>query len=134
MKIENRKNQRLTRFIIGLLLLILISITATTSYAQFGKNKVQYEKFTWKYIQSTHYDIYYNEGSKYLAEFTAITAEQALSEYRELINYTSEGRSAIIVYNSHNEFQQTNAVTSYMPEGVGGVTELYKNRVIIPFQ
>ncbi len=112
----------------------MILASFSVGYAQFGKNKVQYEKFEWKYIQSTHFDIYYNAGSKYLAEFAAITAEEALNEYDNLINYKSEGRSAIIVYNSHNEFQQTNAVTSYMPEGVGGVTELYKNRIIIPFQ
>ncbi|MDP2366115.1 MAG: biopolymer transporter Tol, partial [Ignavibacteria bacterium] len=32
-----------------------------------------------------------------------------------------------------NEFQQTNVIGSYLPEGVGGVTELYKNRVVLPF-
>lgn len=102
--------------------------------AQFGKNKVQYQKFEWKYIQSTHFDIYYNAGSKYLAEYTAVTAEEAMAEYASLINYKPDGRSTIIVYDSHNDFQQTNAVLSYMPEGVGGVTELYKNRVILPFR
>ena len=35
-----------------------------------------------------------------------------------------------MVYNSHNEFQQTNIVRPYMSEGVGGVTELFKNRVV----
>ena len=114
--------------------MILSLVFGYESFAQFGKNKVQYEKFEWKYIQSTHYDIYYDAGSKYLAEFAAITAEEALAEYSELVNYRSSGRSAIIIYNSHNQFQQTNAITSYMPEGVGGVTELYKNRVILPFQ
>ena len=41
---------------------------------------------------------------------------------------------SIIVYNSHNDFQQTNVILPYMPEGVGGVTELYKNRIVIPFE
>ena len=41
---------------------------------------------------------------------------------------------SIIVYHSHNEFQQTNVVGSYMREGIGGVTELFKNRVVFPFE
>ena len=39
-----------------------------------------------------------------------------------------------MVYNSHNEFQQTNIVRPYMREGIGGVTELFKNRVVFPFE
>jgi hypothetical protein len=42
-------------------------------------------------------------------------------------------RVSIIIYNSHNDFQQTNVIGVYMREGIGGVTELYKNRVVIPF-
>ncbi|RPI04523.1 MAG: biopolymer transporter Tol, partial [Ignavibacteriae bacterium] len=32
------------------------------------------------------------------------------------------------------EFQQTNVVSEYMEEGIGGVTELFKNRVVVPFE
>ena len=49
-------------------------------------------------------------------------------------NTTSQTAFAILVYGSHNDFQQTNAVGEFLPEGVGGVTELLKNRVIIPFE
>jgi hypothetical protein len=38
------------------------------------------------------------------------------------------------VYNSHNEFQQTNVISEYLEEGIGGVTELFKNRVVVPFE
>ena len=43
-------------------------------------------------------------------------------------------RVPIIVYHYYNEFQQNNAVGVYMSEGIGGVTELFKNRVVIPFE
>lgn len=114
--------------------LLSILLFSSNLQAQFGKNKVQYDVFDWKYIQSSHFDIYYDEGSKYLAEFTAFSAEEALSDIEALINYKLTSRVAIVVYNSHNEFQQTNVVSSFMPEGVGGVTELFKNRVVLPFQ
>lgn len=110
---------------------LFLSINAT--FAQFGKNKVQYEKFNWMYIQTEHFDIYYNQGSKYLAEFAATVAEESLNYIQNVLNYSINRRVPMILYNSHVQFQQTNAISSYMPEGVGGVTELFKNRVVIPF-
>ncbi len=116
------------------IIILIIVLIPLQLFAQFGKNKVQYEEFKWKYIQSSHFDIYYNEGSKHLAEYAAVTAERALVDVDKLLNYTPEGRTALIVYNSHNEFQQTNVVGSFLSEGIGGATELMKNRIILPFQ
>jgi Tol biopolymer transport system component len=112
----------------------LIIISSIGAFAQFGKNKVQYDEFKWKYIQSLHFDVYYDEGTKYLAEFTAVSAERSLKAIQKTLNHKVKDRITLIVYNSHNEFQQTNVISSFMPEGVGGVTELFKNRVVIPFQ
>ncbi|MBP7214625.1 MAG: PD40 domain-containing protein [Candidatus Kapabacteria bacterium] len=114
-------------------ILILVFYNSQFAFSQFGKNKVQYEHFNWKYIQSEHFDVYYNEGSKYLGEFTAFQAEKALVKLQNDLNYSINQRIAIIVYNSHVQFQQTNIVSEYLPEGVGGVTELFKNRVVLPF-
>ncbi len=114
--------------------LLLLLVTNISLFAQFGKNKVQYQEFDWKYIQSPNFDIYYDNGSKYLAEFTAFSAEKALRSIQGTLNYRINKRIPIIVYNTHNQFQQTNVISSYMPEGVGGVTELFKNRIVLPFQ
>lgn len=103
------------------------------SNAQFGKNKVQYQTYNWMFIQSEHFDIYYDLGSKYIAEFTAYVAEKALLTIQSDLSYNINRRVPIILYNSHVQFQQTNAISSYMPEGVGGVTELFKNRIVLPF-
>ena len=50
------------------------------------------------------------------------------------LRWRSQKPIKIIVYTSHNDFQQTNIVNVYMSEGIGGVTELYKNRIVIPFE
>ncbi len=39
----------------------------------------------------------------------------------------------MIIYNSHNDFQQTNVVSDLIEEGVGGFTESFKNRMVVPF-
>lgn len=114
--------------------LLSTSPVAAQPGALFGKNKVQYKKFDWSYIQSPHFNVYFYEGGRDLAEFTADQAEIALVSIERTMRYDITNRITIIVYNSHNDFQQTNAVSSYLPEGVGGVTELFKNRVIMPFE
>ncbi len=100
----------------------------------FGKNKIQYKNFKWYYIQSKHFDIYYYPGGEKIAEFTAETAENAYKQLSRDFNYKLSKRVVIIVYNSHNDWQQTNVVIEYLEEGIGGVTELYKNRVVVPFE
>jgi len=114
--------------------IIGFSIFVESSYAQFGKNKVQYKEFDWKYIQTDHFDIYFNQGGQYIAEFTAIAAESSLVSLSKNLNYNISNRVPIIVFNSHNEFQQNNVIDEYLPEGVGGVTELFKNRIVVPFE
>jgi Tol biopolymer transport system component len=117
--------------------IILVSILYNTTFAQFdqfGQNKVQYHKFHWLYLKSKHFDIYFYEGGDHVAQFTAAVAESSLVRLTDNIGYEIKNRIPIVVFNSHNEFQENNVLDEYLPEGVGGVTELFKNRVTIPFE
>jgi len=108
---------------------------AEAQYFRFGKNKVQYEALDWQYLQSTHFDVYYYEpGGEALASFTARAAEDAYAQIEELFGYQITDRIALLVYQSHNDFAVTNAVDlPVYSEGIGGVTELFKNRIAVPF-
>jgi len=101
---------------------------------EFGKNKVQYRDFSWKFIKTKHFDVYFHEDGEYLARYAGIHAERALSSVQQQLKYSISKRISLIIYNSHNDFQQTNVVWDFMPEGVGGVTELFKNRITLPFE
>ena len=100
----------------------------------FGQNKVQYRNFDWSFITSPHFDIYYYGEATDLAQFTAEKGEEAYEQISKHLRWTLRKRVPIIIYHSHNDFQQTNVVLPYMQEGIGGVTELFKNRVVIPFE
>ena len=113
---------------------IIIYLLSYANAQSFGQNKVQYQNFDWNYIQTPHFDIYYYEDQKFLAEFTADVAEESYEQISIHLRWDLKKRVSIMVYNSHNEFQQTNIVDAYMREGVGGVTELFKNRVVFPFE
>jgi len=114
-------------------IIIIYSLFLSPLFSQFGKNKVQYEQFDWSFIQTEHFDIYYYNEGKEQAEFVAYYSEEAYKKISNLIGWGLSKRSDIFVYNSHNDFQQTNIVSSHMGEGVGGVTELFKNRMVIPY-
>jgi hypothetical protein len=113
---------------------IFFSFTISVSAQTFGQNKVQYKNFHWKYIQSEHFDIYFYQGGEGLAEFAAYEVEKAYKHLSEDFRWKLSKRGILVIYNSHNDFQQTNVVQTYMPEGVGGVTELFKNRVVVPYE
>ncbi|MDX1420777.1 MAG: peptidase S9, partial [Rubricoccaceae bacterium] len=113
---------------------------ADAQYFRFGKNRVQYEGLDWRYLQSEHFDVYFYErersapGGRVLADFTARAAEDAYRDVAELFNYEISDRIPILVYHSHNDFAVNNAapLPDYA-EGIGGVTELFKNRIAVPF-
>lgn len=123
------------KFLAAAVLIIsaLMLLPVRSEAVQFGKNKVQYRTFDWKYISTSNFDIYYDNGSKYLAEFAAVEAEKALTHITAVVKFRINKKIPILIYNTQNEFQQTNVISSYMSEGIEGVTELYKNRVVLPF-
>jgi hypothetical protein len=116
--------------------IILALVIAQSVFAQnvyFGQNKVQYRDFNWYYIQTADFDIYFYKGEDTLAVFAAGVLNDAYVKIKEELNYTLSSRIPIIIYASHNEFQQTNVINELIPEGVGGFTEVFKNRVVVPF-
>lgn len=126
-----RPSMKLVR-ILPLIGLVLLSVPLPAQY--FGKNKVQYKTFEWYYIQSKHFDVYFYEGGLDIAKFTAEVAESAYVQLSRDFRYQIKDRIVFIVYKSHNDWQQTNVVIEYLEEGIGGVTELFKNRIVVPFE
>lgn len=118
----------------ALLLLLLFAIPMGLRSQYFGKNKVQYEDFKWKFLQSKHFDVYYYENGLRLAEFTADVAESSYVALKQDFRGSLKKRIPIIVYNSHNDFEQTNVTQSILTEGVEGFTEVFKDRVVVQFK
>jgi hypothetical protein len=99
----------------------------------FGRNKVQYHDFEWSILATEHFDIYYYEEERPLAERAARMAERSYDLLSDALGHEIERRIPLILYASHNQFQQTNTVGGIISEGVQGVTESLKHRVILPF-
>ncbi|HHS12592.1 MAG TPA: biopolymer transporter Tol [bacterium] len=117
-----------------LLLIATCFLSAVSAAQQFGKNKIQYKDFQWNFLQSRYFDVYYYGEGRELAEFTADAAESSYVALEKGLKYSIENRIPILVYNSHNDFEQTNVLYVLLEEGVQGFTEIFKNRVVVAFR
>jgi Tol biopolymer transport system component len=115
---------------------LILGLFSSLSMAQepyFGKNKVEYKSFQWRFIQTKNFDIYYYQDQYHLAKYAAGVLEDAYLKIKRELRYDLTKRIPVIVYNSPNDFQQTNVVSDLIDENVGGFTESLKTRVVVPF-
>jgi Tol biopolymer transport system component len=111
----------------------LLLATAQPAAAQyFGQNKVQYKNFNFQSIQTEHFDIYYYPDERPGALDAARMAERAYARLSRILHHQFSSRKPIILYASQSDFQQTNIVDA-SGEGLGGVTEFFKHRAVLPF-
>ena len=115
------------------LLFLLVGTPSLLAAQYFGRNKVQYTKFDFKVIQTEHFDIYYYEQERVAAMDAARMAERSYARLSKVLNHEFRERKPIILYASHSDFQQTNALGQAPGEGTGGVTDFQRNRAVQPF-
>ena len=113
--------------------LLVLATAAGAQETYFGKNKVQYRNFTWQYIQSDHFDIYFYDKGYDLATYSAKELEKAYGIVTNQLKYYARSRLPVFIYNSHDDFQQTNITWDEVSEGVEGFTEAFKKRIVVQF-
>lgn len=114
--------------------LSMLLVLSSPVMAKYGKNKVQYRGMEWSFLQTPHFDVYFYGGGEPIAIYAAEVAEKSYEQISYQLDWRLGKRISILVYNSHNDFQQTNVTLGYLQEGIGGFTELFKNRVVLPFE
>lgn len=115
-----------------LLSMVFLFSWNAASAQYFGRNKPRYEQFNFQVYQSPHFEIYeYLEDNAPVQEF-ATWAEQWYQLHLAILQDTFVARNPIILYNDHADFQQTNTISGAIGVGTGGVTEAFKNRVVLP--
>jgi Tol biopolymer transport system component len=113
-------------------LLFTVLCTPRLSGQYFGQNKVQYRNFNFQSIQTEHFDVYFYPDERAGALDAARMAERAYARLSRILHHQFQSRKPIILYASQSDFQQTNVVDA-SGEGLGGVTEFFKHRAVLPF-
>jgi hypothetical protein len=116
----------------------LLALTSTYGHTQvnaveYGKNRVQYQKFKWKYYQTDNFNTYFSQDGLELGKYVAQVAEQELPQLEEFIEYGLQRRANIVVYNSFDEMQQSNIGIGIDWQNTGGVTKLVNNKMMVYF-
>ncbi|MEK7121159.1 MAG: hypothetical protein AAB857_00450 [Patescibacteria group bacterium] len=96
-----------------------------TAFAQFSKNQVIWEKTTWNFYQSAHFDFYFSLDIKdedIQKNFTNLVAHiEGSHEYLSVkLNHQLKKRPIVVVSRTHSQFEALHlAGDEFMPEGVG---------------
>jgi len=108
-------------------------VPAAAQYSYFGKNKVQTRDYQFRTYETEHFRVQFYPGGEGLAEFAAMSAEGYYQQISADLGVDIEGKIPLILYLSPGQFSETNVVLDVLEEGVGGFSELIKNRIVIPF-
>lgn len=106
---------------------------AAAQYYAFGKNKVQYENFEWRSLKSEHVEVFYYPQEEPIARLAVVFAEESYKDLAAKFQYEVPRMIPMIVYSSHQHFEQTNVSPFFVPEGVQGFTDFMKGRVVLPY-
>src|SRR5688572_6284732 len=108
---------------------LVLSATADAQY--FGKNKVQWEAFDFKVLQTEHFDIYYYEQEADLVHDVGRMAERWYARLSRVFNHSFK-RKPIVLYANAADFHQTTTTGGFIGEGTGGFTDQFMNRIVLP--
>jgi len=112
---------------------VVAMLFSTNAHAQFGRNRVHYDRLDFRLLQTPHFDIYYYSEEEEAVGYAAQMAERWYSRFSRILHHTFAHRQPLILYASHSHFTQTNLAGGPVGEGVGGFTEHAKSRIALPF-
>jgi hypothetical protein len=110
--------------------LLLVAAPATAQY--FGKNKVRYDDFEWQIYPTPHFRISFYDRVRPSLPKIASFAESAYDELARKLNFQITEPIQLLTYATHAEFEQTNVITDFVPEGVGAFATPARNRMVLP--
>lgn len=100
--------------------------------AYFGQNQVQFDRFRWKVLETAHFTIHFYPEERDGIMDAARMAERSYARLSRLLKHEFREKKPLIIYRSRGDFAQNN-VTGDLGEGVGGVTEAMRHRILLPF-
>ena len=120
--------------VFGLSLLLLpFILPAQVNTVEFGKNRVQYKKFNWKFYQSKNFNIYFNEGGLELAKYITQVAEEELDSIENDIDYSLQRRATIVLYDNYEDYKSSNIGLGIDWQNAGGLTKLVNSKIPLYF-
>ncbi len=131
-------NKKLNRIAIALLFIctqfaIPNKISAQVNAVTFGKNRIQYHKYNWRFYQTKNFNVHFTQNGLELAKYTLQAAEEELASIEAFTEQGLQGRANIILYNSYEDKQASNIGLDNEELPNAGETRLVNNKMVIYF-
>ncbi len=129
----------MNRILNGLLIAIVLGVLIVPQAhgqafkEQFGKNRIQYKDFNWKFYQSENYEVYYYQGGETLAKQTVEYLEDQFGRMTETIGYYPYSKTRVFLYNSVIDKQQSNVGVRGRDFSVGGQTNFVQSQLELAY-
>jgi Tol biopolymer transport system component len=117
---------------LGALAFVLAAASPAAAQQYFGQNQVQFDKFNWQVMETPHFLIHFYPEERDGIMDAARMAERSYARLSRMLKHEFREKKPLILYRSRGDFGQNN-VTGDLGEGVGGVTEALRHRILLPF-
>ena len=119
--------------IAGMTLAVLAAASTPAGAQSFGRNKVHYDALDFRVLETPHFNVHYYPAEHDAAVHAARLAERWYDRLSVVLHDEFTERQPIVLYASHAQFTQTNVVPGFLGDGIGGVTDQERGRVVLPF-
>ncbi|MES2649706.1 MAG: hypothetical protein V4717_22705 [Bacteroidota bacterium] len=130
--LSSRTRLAVRSFFIYLVLIIsCLPVYAQVSSVEFGKNRIQYHKYNWRFYQTENFNVHFNQGGLELAKFVLQVAEEELPQLEAFTEVALQRRANVVLYNSYDDMKATNIGLGNDVTDVGGLTRLVNNKMVL---
>jgi len=126
----------LKSFFAVLLLLFLVPKELKAQSSQWipENHRIQYQKFQWKYVGSSNFEVYYFDKNEALAKSTLSYLEADFGRITDILSYSPYQKVKIFLYPNHETWLQSNSGISLANSAAVAEENLAKFRVEIAFK
>ncbi|MEA3452489.1 MAG: hypothetical protein U9Q83_11405 [Bacteroidota bacterium] len=124
-----------------IILVLIISFSFFGTKAQFynglhmsfGKNRVQYKSFAWRYYPKDSFDVYFYERGYNLGKYATLNISGVMNEMETFFGTNLNEHVLFVVYNKLTDFRQSNVglETENIDFNTGGQMQLLDNKAFV---
>lgn len=100
----------------------------------YGKSRIQYRFFEWKYYSTPHFDVYYYYGGQKLAKQVAENIEEEFLRITDIMGYAPFDKTKIFIFNSNLDLNQSNVGLNEAQFSISGQTNFLKTHIELAFE
>ena len=102
------------------------------SAQEFGKNRIQYHGFSWKYHNYKRFKIYYSGPNTKLAIYAAKSLQHHLNEAETKLEFIFPEKLEVIVFENQSKFRQSNiGLMQNEQSQIAGTSKIFGSKIFV---